>query len=362
MNNIVINDDIMICNDISPIKPIEILTDGSPKAVRKKKKSRILPKIKDEDFIIPKFEDYELLANCNYNVKNLKEICRHYKQKKSGNKDELVARIYNFLHLSYNAKKIQTCWRNYMVKIYDQLHGPARRNRKLCVNETDFYSMEPINKILYVQFFSYKDVDNMVYGFDILSLYNLLKKGDASTTNPYNRNPFPLIVRRNLDRLIIFSKIFGEKIIIKIEEPEELCPIKQLELRALAVFQDIDNLGNYTDNNWFWSLDKIKIIRFIKELGDIWMYRAQLSLEIKREICPPVGDPFRGINMMHINNISILGVRKLALKIIEKLVRRGINNSSKSLGANFVLCALTLVNNDAANALPWLYQSVAPHE
>lgn len=354
MNNIVIND------DISPIKPIEILTDGSPKAIRKKRKGRNLPKIKEEDFVIPKFDEYDLMLTRNYNVKNLKEICRYYKQKKSGNKDELVARIYNFLKLSHSAKKIQKCWRNYLVKIYDKLHGPARRNRKLCVNETDFFSMEPLNNISYVQFFSYKDTDNMVYGFDILSLYNLLKKGDTSTTNPYNRNAFPLDVRRNVDRLITFSKIFGEKIVTKIEEPEEVCPIKQLELRTLALFQDMDDLGNYTDTSWFWSLDKVKIIKLIRELGDIWMYRAQLSLETKKEICPPIGDPFRGVHMTHINSLSIFGVRKMALKIMEKLVRRGINTSSKSLGANFVLCGLTLVNENAANALPWLYQSVAP--
>jgi hypothetical protein len=355
MNSIVIND------DISPLKHIEILTDGSPKQIRKKRKGRTLPKIKENEFVIPRFENYNLFMTHKYNIKNLKEICKYYKQKKSGNKDELVARIYNYLHQSYFANKIQICWRNYVVKIYDRLHGPARRNRNLCVNETDFYTMEKISNISYNQFISYEDVDKMIYGFDILSLYNLLTKKNGITeyTNPYNRNSIPYDLRRNIDRLILFSKIIGEKITVKIDEPEEISTIKRLELKTLSIFHDIDNLGNYTDKNWFWSLDKIHLIRFIRELTDIWMYRAELSLETKREICPPVGNPFAEINVNYINNLSMLDVKIIALKIIEKFVRRGINDASKCLGANFVLCALTLVNNDAANALPWLYQSVS---
>ncbi len=44
---------------------------------------------------------------------------------------------------------------------------------------------------------------------------------------------------------------------------------------------------------------------------------------------------------------------------MENIVTKGINHASKTLGANYVLCALTLVNNDAAQSLPWLYQSVS---
>jgi hypothetical protein len=43
---------------------------------------------------------------------------------------------------------------------------------------------------------------------------------------------------------------------------------------------------------------------------------------------------------------------------MENLVVTGINKDSKCLGAYYVLGALTLVNNDAATSLPWLYQAV----
>ena len=44
---------------------------------------------------------------------------------------------------------------------------------------------------------------------------------------------------------------------------------------------------------------------------------------------------------------------------MEKFVNSGTDNDSKSLGAYYILGALTLVNTDAANALPWLFQSVS---
>ena len=52
-------------------------------------------------------------------------------------------------------------------------------------------------------------------------------------------------------------------------------------------------------------------------------------------------------------------VRKYILEIMEKLVTTGIDKDSKCLGAYYILGALTLVNNDAATSLPWLFQAVS---
>lgn len=322
-------------------------------SLTKSKKERML------ETTIPTFYSYNNMLSNKYSIKDLKYICKYYKIKTSGNKSELTSRIYDYLHTTHSAIKIQRYWRKYLCLQYDKTHGPARKNRKLCINETDFYSMEPIEGISYNQFYSFKDVDNMIYGFDILSLYNLLLKGGQDTTNPYNRNPFPQTVRIDIDKLIKLSKMVGDEINITIEESEKMCLLKELELKSLSLFLDMDDLGNYTDPIWFWALEHNQIIHFLKELSDIWIYRAQLTQQIKNEICPPVGDPFRGIHINYLNNMNLTEVRKVAISIIESFIKRGINSPSRSLGANFVLCALTLVNTDAANALPWLFQSVS---
>ena len=47
-------------------------------------------KVKESEFIMLKFRDYENILNLNYNVKQLKSIAKNYKQKVSGNKKELI--------------------------------------------------------------------------------------------------------------------------------------------------------------------------------------------------------------------------------------------------------------------------------
>ena len=42
---------------------------------------------------------------------------------------------------------------------------------------------------------------------------------------------------------------------------------------------------------------------------------------------------------------------------MENLILNGISKDSKSLGAYYILGALTIVNANAAESLPWLYQS-----
>jgi len=317
-------------------------------------------KISDDNIIIPTINNYNDITNYNYNVSQLKTIAKNYKLKISGNKPEMVSRIFTFLYFSSYIIKIQRVFRGRIVKKYIGLHGPAATKRNLCTNSTDFVSMEPLEEIKFNQFISYKDEDGFIYGFDITSLFNLFSKNGNINNNPYNRNKIPDIILKNIKSLLRLSKILKIKIVLDLEdETPSISEEKVVELRALSLFQNIDSLGNYSNCNWFLSLNRNQIIRFVRELADIWSYRAQLSMETKRAICPPNGDPFRNLNMslIHISqNFNI--VRKIVLEVLEKLVNTGVDKDSKSLGAYYVLGALTLVNQDAATSLPWLFQSL----
>ena len=317
-------------------------------------------KISDDNIIIPTINNYNDITNYNYNVSQLKSIAKIYKLKISGNKNELVSRIFTFLYLSSYIIKIQKVFRGRIVKKYIGLHGPAAIKRNLCTNSTDFVTMDNLEEINFNQFISYKDEDGFIYGFDITSLFNLFSKNGNVNKNPYNRNIFPDIILKNIKSLLRLSKILKINIVLTLEdETPSISEEKVVELRALSLFQNIDSLGNYSNCNWFLSLNRNQIIRFVRELADIWSYRAQLSVETKRAICPPNGDPFRNLNMslIHISpNFNI--VRKVVLEVLEKLVNTGVDKDSKSLGAYYVLGSLTLVNQDAATALPWLFQSL----
>ena len=318
-------------------------------------------KMDNDNIIIPTIKDYQHLIKYNYNLSQLKQIAKKYKLKMSGNKNELIKRIYSYLYFSSFIIKIQKNFRGMLVKKYKSLHGPAAINRNLCTNTDDFITMEPIKEINFHQFISYKDNDGFIYGFDIGSLYNLYLKSKnlEKILNPYNRNVFPEFILKTIKAIVRLSKIL--KIVLNLQFEDDTKNIsneKAIELRALTLFQNIDALGNYSNPQWFLSLSRPQLIKLLRELCDIWNYRAQLNNETKRKICPPNGDPFRNLSMPYVHTEENLSnVKKHILEILEKLVNSGVDNDSKALGAYYVLGSLTIINESAATSLPWLFQS-----
>lgn len=326
--------------------------------------SNNLEKIDNDNAIIPSINNYKNIIKYNYNTQQLKTFAKYYKLKVGGTKKELIKRIFVFLQLSHYIIKIQKIFRGNLQRKFNKLHGPAFKNKKLCTNDSDFITMDGLNELNCDQFFSYKDVDGFIYGFDLASIFNLIYiKNNTKKTcqNPYNRNNIPAEVFIDVKILIRIGKILKKNIYLEIQdEPLNISNEKVIELRALSLFQNINALGNYSNSEWFLSLSRNKLIKFMRELGDIWNYRAQLSEEVKRKICPPHGLPFINLNINYIYvEPDINNVKKTILEILEKLVNSGIDSDSRSLGAYYVLAALTLVNNEASESLPWLFQSVS---
>ena len=321
-------------------------------------------KIADKDFQIPTFSQYDWLIKNDYKVVQLREISAFYKQKKTGTKPQLLKSLYNFLFFSHKLIKIQAAGRGRLVKKYVSLHGPAYINRKLCVNETDFYTLEELETIDPFQFISYKDSDNFIYGFDICSLNQYIINqldspgGCKKIINPYTRSELPKKIFKYIKSLKRLSRILNIPIKLTIEQ-DIICPKKQLELRILKIFQRMDELGNYTESAWFGTLRRNELVKFTRELHDIWNFRLNLTSDTKYNICPQ-GDPFRHINLLNIITIPIEVLKKMVISIIENFIFSGNTEEYQSLGCIYVLTALTLVNNNAAESLPWLFQSVAP--
>jgi len=322
--------------------------------------------IKKDNFIIPKINEHELMLTNNYELKQLKEIVKYYKLKLTGKKEILIGRIFSYLYLSISSLKIQKLCRNYLSKKYMKSHGPAYLNRKLCVNAIDFLTMDDLKDVMPTQFFSYKDKDNFIYGFDIVSFHNLIKKsGNNIILNPFTKSQISSRVIHKFRQMIFLSNLLNIPINLKIDDPDLSLVIKSSSSEALALFQYIDQLGNYTNVEWFMNLSKDRLLDFIMELFEIWNFRAELSNSMKIKICNPSGNPFYNENMMHNQTIiqylttmpNIEHVRLGVLEILSKFVKNGLNDEYKKIGAYFVLGALTLVSNDAGNSLPWLYES-----
>jgi hypothetical protein len=336
-----------------------VMNKGVKNVIHSKKK------VSDEEFRVVRMNEYELVKRNKYKITQLKEMCKFYKLKRSGNKDELKVRIYDFLRYSLYVIKIQKVVKGNLVRKYIESCGPALKKRSLCMNDSDFASLEPVEEIPHNQFFSFTDENNNIYGCDIVSLYGLLDIKKKTYTgkcsiplNPYTRAEISEELRRKFSLRLRLARVNRiEHIVVDVIDTPD--PAKQLEFKILELFQYINELGNYADSRWFTNLSKNMTIIFIKEMYDIWGYRAQLSPTVMREIVPPHGNPFIGMSLHQAQHQSEEHVKRIAIRIIEMLTMSGHVESTRSLGAYYVLSALTLVSEEARIALPWLYESVA---
>ena len=393
-------------------------------------------------------EENEKSSSADYKVAELKEMCaiiqRDFDYKKiklSGTKGELRQSVYNFYHHTLHCIKIQLKFNSFLRRKLNKLRGPALNDREICINETDFYSLDPIRDIPNQQFFSYEEVkidnDNdkcsnddekskskksCYYGFDIASIYNLILSDNGVETeyalsrrlifnesnNPYNRNKIMPNVVRDILKIIKLDRSLSRKRVLKnkkmtknqrmkngvnnnnyeydnnnyMEEdnnnavmgsggggmnialPQDvLTPHQRFRQHVLRLFQTINALGHYSDPEWFVALTYEQHITFLRELIDIWNYRAELSPQARRTIYPPYGDPFPQYVLGWVTHqfyiyLSPENIININLTVIERFIASAVSEGDRCLGSNFILCALTLVSIPAREALPWLYQSV----
>lgn len=315
--------------------------------------------IKNTKIHISEPNDYLILLKYNFTIKELKQIMKQFNLPKCNysKKDDIFLFVTNCLYLYTKIHKIQKTWKNYFIKQFNKTLGPAYFKRALSNNIEDFLTTEQVKDIHYYDFFSYEDKDGFIYSFNIVSLYNLIAK--QIIKNPYNRIVFDVEIIRNVIRRYQMNNILkkGKSFDISISQPQI-----SLQQNIINLFQKMDELGNYTEVEWFNQLPKNKLCKFIFELYEIWFYRAQLTRETQITICPPNGNPFFNINPNYINHLerhqSLRYIQNIACNIMKKMLYSANNEANQNLGALYILSALTLVSESARNSLPWLYTSV----
>ena len=341
------------------------------------------------NIIIFKPGEHEKMRHVKYSLADLRMLCSHYCIKKSGTKPELTQRIYIFLKQTYYIVRLQRIFRSFISNKYRTLCGPGYLHTTECVNDTDFYTFDKLSNIRPIELFTYQDNDDKIYGFHIASIFHLIISSYPNITNPYNRSVIPSRVIKNVYEKLIYGTLLGFRVSVKLDDNGDddtiidsgvggggggggggvgdvgsatLTREKQEELFIVDLFQHINTLGNYSDSEWFIVLQRAELIRFIRNIHDIWYYRANLTQEMKERICPPSGNPFVLHNaQVNLNVLTLLTdpeIRTICVSIIDRMVRRGVSREDQCLGAFYVLATLTIVNQDARNAMPWLYEAV----
>ena len=157
----------------------------TPSLLKSKSKVKSLKLLKQLPEVIS-INNYALLLDndFDYKVIDLKKMCtkiqREYEYKKmktTGTKVEMKQNIYNFYNQTFHSIKIQLKFNSHLRRKMIMLRGPALKNREMCINETDFYTLDPIREIPDAQFYSYEEMCGekaCCYGFDIASICNLI--------------------------------------------------------------------------------------------------------------------------------------------------------------------------------------------
>lgn len=331
--------------------------------VKKKKRN-----IEDNNILKKNFEnlchsDLEHLCNYQVTVGDLNAMSKKHNIKLKGKKDEKLNQCYNILFLKLCVNRIVKSWKSYVFHKMCELQGPAKYNRNICNNEEDFLTMEKMEDIESIYFFSFRDEDNFVYGFNLKSIKQMIDKNQ--TFNPYNRKPLHKSILQKIYDRIKFNKLAHYDVDVKVEEDyNSIVDDIQTRIRndVLRVFQIIDSFGYNTNIEWFMNLSRHNIIKFIRELYDIWNYRAGLST-LQRETIYPYGNPFHNVNVHILTSptIPLITLKTMALQIMKNYLINHTNmtTSNKNICSMYILTALTLVSSEAAESFPWLYYSVS---
>ncbi len=239
------------------------------------------PPAKQKPLFKPNFNHIEYFNEIkeylnDYKILELREIAKYNKIKGAKSKQEYIQKINDHFLKIVNVIKIQKVCRGFFVRYFFKIKGGinAFKNRHVCVNETDFYTLEPISEITFPEFFIFKENSNQqnetqsenqqdpfanihptesifYYGFNVNSLISMYKK-NGTIINPYNRKTLPIETIQNIfSHYQLLSILFKEHTICQNSIDNIIAfkiPTKK-QIRKLFTPSNVNNNNNNNNNN-----------------------------------------------------------------------------------------------------------------
>ncbi len=252
---------------------------------------------KDNNIIIENFTH----SDKDYTFKEIKDYYIKHHFKKGEKKTKLTKEhcflvicksreIHNHYTHPLNQKKlliIQRHFKENQKKKYELFRGPGFNDRKVCNNDEDFYTFEELEQIECKYFFTYKDQNNHIWGFDLRSLKKLI---DMNYDNPYTTEKIPENIKELVNSEI--GKLSAENQSVSIQQEVVADRKTAIKQRITDLFTQIEMSGYSCSVEWLLDLPIYRLKKLYRYLEDIWNYRAGLSIHVKRRIAPPDGRVF----------------------------------------------------------------------
>lgn len=283
-----------------------------------------------------------------YKVFDLRQIIKYHKipinSKKS--KKILCDNLYDYFNKNLFYQKNL----NNIIIIQKYIRRNLIKNIATCVNKTDVATFDLLFDIPIYYFIKIKDNNNYYYGFDIRSLINII--------NDNCKNPYTFTLFSNNEIIKIHDKInYLKKNNINCSFTKDILDDnKMIELDMIRIFHEFDLLDNYTSHLWLKNLNLDKLKKLYKITEDIWNYRTNLPIDMKKKIVNN-GVAFN-ISINKINKINDkFQLQKIILNEYDKFITYNSSRENKKLGVMLLLMGLVEINPNAANSLPHLIQN-----
>ena len=281
--------------------------------------------------------------------------------------------------------KLQRWIKKSLVQFNSRIHGSALslNKRTLCVNDSDFVSLDDLKDIPECDFFSFTDDTGFIYGFHIDSAIELVLKTDENYYENFKKHSSNLCYRQFIKTLFNHYnkiKIFNPYTRFIIDSTTKLNIIRlyakrtfsssnafkqnlsgdatidtktAIRNKCFSILQKIDFQGYFTDTAWLLDENPKNIKIFYKKLANLWNFEFGLNNTAKYKIA--------GTHNLFNNLHEILNSRYDKYTLLDKvldtikiLVSNGETESECNTGCILVLYGLAFINQRCILANPWL--------
>jgi hypothetical protein len=251
--------------------------------------------------------------------------------------------------------QIQTFWKKWAAHQRFLRQGPAANSREISQNSTEVYSLENLQTIPLVFFFSFVDSSKSIWSFDIRSLSHILREA-SEPQNPYTRQNISPITLEKIHKRILWLR--KRKYPALHETGENLTQEQIWNQKVLDVFFKMDALGYRASCRWFDDMETDDHEIFYCRLYRLWTYQLGLSQYEKEAILPGNTKIFKMVpERVIMANHDLRWWRRTNLNLILEFITKGTTKSHQGLGALYVLMSIVEAVPEAAEAYPWVRET-----
>jgi hypothetical protein len=318
-----------------------------------------------QEFEMPTPSKEGLGSKVNYTIDQLKATASSLKVRRGGTKAVLRLRVHAALVRSHYASVIQSHYRGHLFRRYLNAKGLKGCKRPLDPsNDTELLTLEPVSFIQLDDLINIPNAGGKNTVYSVGTLHGVIAqhvRAQRAPADPYTNMPFGQVVLSRVREENRLAKVLRRRVPKAAEatlsdgsgsttRQGDYDPVNLTHI-VMDICSHLDALGHITNPQWFLSLSTEEWRRLNNHLSDIWVYRAQLPLEMRIAIGGRANLGFlrRGLQPT--------AVMRRVLDNIRRLVTRSQEREHTALGAIYVLIALTQVCASAAEAMPTLYEA-----